>query len=147
MRSWKPWCAGLFARLAAGMRWGVQTADALAWLPGWQAREPGLLARLAAEAPALLSALAARFLPQAGARLPPHGLAPGAHLKHCGLEETADPVLQKNQCCFSQPDQPGSAQLRLAESSTSMWQSLHLYVALSGRAGGHSAGGGSPGAP
>ena len=85
-RSWKAWCAGLFARLVAGMRWGAQSADALAWLPGLLAREPELPARLVAEAPALLPALAARFLPKAGDRLPSHGLAPGAHLKDCGLE-------------------------------------------------------------
>ena len=78
----KPWHTGLFARLAAGMRWSAQTADALAWLPGWLTREPGLLARLAAEAPALLPALAARFLPKAG----DHGLAPGAYPNRGGRE-------------------------------------------------------------
>ncbi|KAK9845957.1 hypothetical protein WJX81_006858 [Elliptochloris bilobata] len=54
---------GLYARLVAGMRWGAQAADALAWLPRWPMHEPDLSARLAAEAPALLPAMAARFLP------------------------------------------------------------------------------------
>ena len=62
------------------MRWCAQTADALAWLPGWLEREPELLLRLAAEAPALLPALAARFLPGAVERAPPHGRGQGVHL-------------------------------------------------------------------
>lgn len=48
------------------MAWGAQTADALAWLPGWRAAGPDVLSRLAAEAPALLPALAARFLAPPG---------------------------------------------------------------------------------
>ncbi len=48
------------------MAWGAQTADALAWLPGWRAADPDVLSRLAAEAPALLPALAARFLAPPG---------------------------------------------------------------------------------
>jgi hypothetical protein len=44
------------------MGWGAQTADALAWLPGWRAADPDILSHLAAKAPALLPALAARFL-------------------------------------------------------------------------------------
>ena len=104
----KPWHAGLFARLAAGMRWGAHTADALAWLPGWLAREPGLLARLAAEASALLPALAACFLHTAGDRLPSHSLDPGARLQQSVHERPVRAAfvqapLQLHGCCSTLP--------------------------------------------